>query len=121
MVCKLNVSTCSLLSKHSFPSSLQVPEAEGRKLAEQYGCRFVEVSAAEMVSQVNDSIDGLLRQVSQLKGQTSPRLRKLSVSKMFNQLMNLSSGGSQDNHHRPVMPRVSLRDRARKRAHIRNS
>ncbi|KAK4294285.1 hypothetical protein Pmani_033080 [Petrolisthes manimaculis] len=99
----------------------QVPEAEGRKLAEQYGCRFVEVSAAEMVSQVNDSIDGLLRQVSQLKGQTSPRLRKLSVSKMFNQLMNLSSGGSQDNHHRPVMPRVSLRDRARKRAHIRNS
>ncbi|XP_045111374.1 ras-related and estrogen-regulated growth inhibitor-like protein isoform X1 [Portunus trituberculatus] len=97
----------------------EVPEAEGRKLAEQYGCRFVEVSAAEMVSQVNESIDGLLRQVSQHKGQTSPRLRKLSVSKMFNQLINLSSGGSQD--HRPAMPRISLRDRARKRGHIRHS
>ncbi|XP_042215040.1 ras-related and estrogen-regulated growth inhibitor-like protein isoform X1 [Homarus americanus] len=99
----------------------QVPESEGRKLAEQYGCRFVEVSAAEMVSQVNESIDGLLRQVSQLKGQTSPRLRKLSVSKMFNQLMNLSSGGGGHQDHRPVMPRVSLRDRTRKRGHIRQS
>ncbi|XP_063589014.1 ras-related and estrogen-regulated growth inhibitor-like protein isoform X1 [Penaeus indicus] len=99
----------------------QVPESEGRKLAEQYGCRFVEVSAAEMVSQVNDSIDGLLRQVSQLKGQTSPRLRKLSVSKMFNQLMNRTSSGGSHQEHRAVMPRVSIRDRARKRGHIRQS
>ncbi|KAG7172622.1 Ras-related and estrogen-regulated growth inhibitor-like 6 [Homarus americanus] len=75
----------------------------------------------EHIRQVNESIDGLLRQVSQLKGQTSPRLRKLSVSKMFNQLMNLSSGGGGHQDHRPVMPRVSLRDRTRKRGHIRQS
>ncbi|CAL4205425.1 unnamed protein product, partial [Meganyctiphanes norvegica] len=101
----------------------QVPEAEGRKLSNQYGCKFVEVSAAEMVSQVNESIDGLLRQISQLKGQTSPRLRKLSVSKMFNQLMNRSSGSSSSSssEHRPLMPRVSLRDRSRKRGHIRHN
>lgn len=71
--------------------------------------------------QVNDSIDGLLRQVSQLKGQTSPRLRKLSVSKMFNQLMNRTSSGGSHQEHRAVMPRVSIRDRARKRGHIRQS
>ncbi|XP_076028256.1 ras-related and estrogen-regulated growth inhibitor-like protein isoform X2 [Oratosquilla oratoria] len=93
----------------------QVPESEGRRLADQYGCSFVEVSAAEMVSQVNDSIDGLLRQVSNQKGQTSPRLRKLSVSKMFNQLMN------RNNQDKPSMARVSLRDRARKRGHLRQS
>ncbi|KAL7647080.1 UNVERIFIED_CONTAM: hypothetical protein RMT77_002338 [Armadillidium vulgare] len=114
----------------------QVPECEGKLLAERFGCRFVEVSAAEMDSQVSDSIECLLRLVSQTKGQTSPRLRKLSVSKMFNQLMNRTSNsvsGTNNNNgnnngssnsssqERALLSRVSLRDRARKRGYLKQS
>ena len=117
---------------------------------------------------MNESIDGLLKQVSQMKGQTSPRLRKLSVSKMFNQLMSRTSGcggltnsttslslngsksstssnscsnantsnnmsgsnhnsGTQNNNanntsiDKLMIPRMSFRDRARKKAYIRTS
>ncbi|XP_042855226.1 ras-like protein 2, partial [Penaeus japonicus] len=102
----------------------QVPENEGRKLAEQYGCRFVEVSAAEMVSQVNDSIDSLLRQIipSQLK-EPDPQD---SANSAFREDIQSANEPHQLGRESPGAPSghapASLRwDRARKRGHIRQS
>ncbi|XP_076028538.1 ras-related and estrogen-regulated growth inhibitor-like protein [Oratosquilla oratoria] len=70
----------------------EVEEAEARSLALSHSARFSEVSAAESSTDVTESLDAFLKEIKISRSQSSsPRTRKLSVSRMLGSLMGRSS------------------------------
>ncbi|CAL4134876.1 unnamed protein product, partial [Meganyctiphanes norvegica] len=79
----------------------EVEEVEARTLALTYGARFKEISTAECCEDVTKAMDGFLKEVKATHMSVgsgngsgkpgSPRLRKLSVSRMLTQLIGRHS------------------------------
>ncbi|XP_076028254.1 ras-related and estrogen-regulated growth inhibitor-like protein [Oratosquilla oratoria] len=93
-VCSQRSSAPVLLlgNKNDLHHLREVEEVEARSLALSHAARFSEVSAAESCKDVTESLDSFLREIKISRCQSSsPRQRKLSVSRMLGSLIGRHS------------------------------
>lgn len=68
-------------NKRDLEHSRQVDMDEGVQLAQQHGCQFAEVSAADNQFDVNSALQGLIKETKSIQVQRSiPRHRKISIA-----------------------------------------